>query len=91
LEESNVEIFGDSKLVVKQISGESQSLDGMLNEYREKCLDTLGRLEKFSVGHVPRGANSRANTLAQQASEYDVRRGKFEVRQKPTSCTILAI
>jgi ribonuclease HI len=61
-----VEIFGDSKLAVKQISGESQSLDGMLNEYREKCLDTLGRLEKFSVGHVPRGANSRANTLAQR-------------------------
>jgi ribonuclease HI len=31
-----VEIFGDSKLVVQQINGESQCLDNVLNEYQEK-------------------------------------------------------
>jgi ribonuclease HI len=30
-----VEIFGDSKLVVQQINGESQCLDNVLNEYQE--------------------------------------------------------
>jgi ribonuclease HI len=47
-----VEIFGDSKLVIQQISGESQCLHGVLNEYREKCLELLGAMDKFSVNHV---------------------------------------
>jgi ribonuclease HI len=33
LEVKKVEIFGDSNLVVQQINGESQCLDGMLNEF----------------------------------------------------------
>jgi ribonuclease HI len=87
----NVEIFGDSKLVVQQVNDESQCFDGTLNEYREKCLGILSRLKKFSVGHIPRGSNVRANTLAQQASGYDVRRGKFQVRQRSTMGTVLAM
>jgi hypothetical protein len=33
----NAEAFGDSVLVVQQIKGESQCLDGALNNYREEC------------------------------------------------------
>jgi hypothetical protein len=47
-----VEIFSDSKLVVQQIRGESQCLDGVLNEYQEKCLELLGALDKFSVDYA---------------------------------------
>jgi ribonuclease HI len=39
-----VEVFGDSKLIVQQINGESQCFDGTLNEYQERCLYFLSWL-----------------------------------------------
>jgi ribonuclease HI len=33
----DVEVFGDSKLVVEHVSGESQCLDGVLNQYWDRC------------------------------------------------------
>jgi hypothetical protein len=86
-----VRIFGDSKLTVQQISRESQCLDGSLNEYKERCMDILNGFGQFSIGHISRGENNRANALAQQTSGYDIRRGRFEVKYKPTLCAILAI
>jgi hypothetical protein len=82
-------IFGDSKLVVQQINGESQCFDRKLNEYREKCLHLLNRLERVSVGHVHREENKKANTLAQQASGYDVCRGRFEVSHRSVTANIV--
>jgi hypothetical protein len=35
----HVEAFGDSLLVVQQVSGECQCLEGSLNAYLDKCLD----------------------------------------------------
>jgi hypothetical protein len=34
-----VEVFGDSQLVVQQISRECQCLDVILNDYLERCCD----------------------------------------------------
>jgi ribonuclease HI len=39
-----VEVFGDSKLIVQQINDESQCFDGTLNEYQERCLYFLSWL-----------------------------------------------
>jgi hypothetical protein len=30
-------VFRDSNLIVKQIRGDSQYLDGVLNSYRDRC------------------------------------------------------
>jgi hypothetical protein len=76
---------------VHQMNGESQCLDEVVNQYREKCMDTLSILERVGICHVPQEDNVRANTLAQHASSYDVQRDKFEVKQWPISHTILAI
>jgi ribonuclease HI len=86
-----VEIFGDSKLVVEQTNGGSQCLDGILNEYRERCLGMMNKLERVSIKHIPREDNARANKLAQQVSGYDVRHGKFEAKQKPTLCDVMVM
>jgi ribonuclease HI len=86
-----VDIFGDSQLVVQQISGESQCLDGTLNEYREKCLYILTRMEYFNINHISQEDNKRANALAQQASGYEVQRGKYGVKHKLITCSVLAI
>jgi ribonuclease HI len=88
----HAEVFGDSNLVVQQIIGESQCFDGRLNEYWEDCLLLLNQLEKVSAGYIPREENTKANTLAQQASGYDVCRGCFKVKHKPmTSGALLAL
>jgi ribonuclease HI len=37
----DVDVFGDSNLFVQQIREDSQCLDGVLNSYRDKCLDII--------------------------------------------------
>jgi hypothetical protein len=77
--------------MVQQLNGESQCLDETLNEYREMCLKIISDLEEFSIQHIPRSDNTRANELAQQASGYEVKTGMFEVRKRDRRHEILAI
>jgi ribonuclease HI len=49
-----VEALGDSNLVIQQIKGECQCLDGTLNEYLEQCLDIIRVLDSFQISHIPR-------------------------------------
>ena len=51
----------------------------MLNSYRDRCLDILKLFDTFSIKHIPREENSKANRLAQQASGYVVTQGFFWV------------
>jgi ribonuclease HI len=60
----NVEAFRDSKLVVQQVSGEAQCLDGGLNRYREARMTLIQKMDTFRIGYVPREENEVANELA---------------------------
>jgi hypothetical protein len=77
VEAKRVEAFGDSELVVQQMKGESLCLSGELNEYRDKWLGLVENFKEFSIDHVAREGNARANALSQQASGYVIKRGKF--------------
>jgi ribonuclease HI len=77
------DIFGDSKLVVQQMKGGMQCMDGTLNEYRERCLEMMGHMKEVHISHVSRKENAIANMLAHQALGYCVEDGKFEVRVTP--------
>jgi ribonuclease HI len=61
----HVEAFGDSLLVVHQVSGKYQCLDGSLNAYLDKCVDVIAILDEFSIHHIYRDENSKSNDLAQ--------------------------
>jgi ribonuclease HI len=61
---SHVGVFGDLHLLVQQINGESQCLDGTLNRYRDRCMDLIKRFEAFHIEHVHREDNKEANELA---------------------------
>jgi ribonuclease HI len=62
----HVEGFGDSLLVVQQVSGECRCLDGSLNAYLDKCLNVIKfNFDEFCLHHIPRHENCRANYLAQ--------------------------
>jgi hypothetical protein len=51
----------------------------VLNSYRDQCLDIIKLFDTFSIKHIPREENSRANRLAQQAWGYIVSQGVFWV------------
>jgi ribonuclease HI len=73
----DVDVFGDHNLIVQQIRGDSQCLDGVVNSYQDKCLDIIKLFATFNIKHIPREENNRANQLAQQASGYVVNQGVF--------------
>jgi hypothetical protein len=45
----DVDVFGDSNLMARQIRGDSQCLDGVLNSYRDKCLDIIKLFDTYSI------------------------------------------
>jgi hypothetical protein len=74
----NVEAYGDSLLVVQQVSKVCQCLNGSLNAYLDICLDIISSMDEFVIYHVPREENPKANALAQQASGYNVQKRNFQ-------------
>ena len=82
---THIEAYGDSLLVVQQVSKICQCHSGTLNVYLDSCLEVISKLDYFNISHVPRQDNWLANELAQQASGYHISRGMFFVRQLPVT------
>jgi hypothetical protein len=47
-------------------------LDGILNDYLERCWDIIRSFNECDIQHISIVENSRANDLAQGASGYRV-------------------
>jgi hypothetical protein len=73
----HVKAFGDSQLVVQQVLEEYQCFDGTLNSYLEKCWGIIQSFDEFSIRHISRVENHKANNLAQDALGYRIKRGRF--------------
>jgi ribonuclease HI len=65
----DVEIRGDSELIVKQVTGEYDTNDPDLREYRVQVRELLTEFSEWSISHVPRDINERADKLANEAFE----------------------
>ena len=77
----HVEGFGDSLLVVQQVSKVCQCCSGALNAYLDKCFDIISCFDEFVIRHIPREDKEKANALAQQASGYNVTKKYFNIRK----------
>ncbi|MFC6904997.1 ribonuclease HI [Halalkalicoccus tibetensis] len=64
-----VEINGDSQLVVKQVRGEWDANDPGMRERRVRARELLSGFEEWSITHVPREVNERADELVNEAFE----------------------
>jgi ribonuclease HI len=62
-----VQIRGDSELIVKQVTGEYGVNDPDLREYRVRVHELLGAFDDWTISHVPREINDRADELANDA------------------------
>ena len=64
---SELEIYGDSELVVKQIRGEYRVKDAGLKPLHAEARAALAALEEWSFDHVRRENNAHADDLVNQA------------------------
>jgi ribonuclease HI len=64
-----VDVRGDSELVVRQVRGEYETSHPELRERRVRVLELLESFDRWSLEHVPREVNERADELATEALE----------------------
>jgi len=64
---SEVCVRGDSELIVKQVRGEYDAKEPTLREKRVRVHELLAGFDDWSIDHVPREVNERADDLANEA------------------------
>jgi ribonuclease HI len=60
-------VKGDSQLIVKQVRGEWDTNDPTLREKRVRVRELLRAFDEWSIDHVPREINERADKLVNEA------------------------
>jgi len=64
-----VDVRGDSELIVRQVRGEWDTDDPDLREKRVRARELLATFDEWSIEHVPREINARADERANEALE----------------------
>ena len=67
LEAEDVEFVGDSKLIVEQVKGNWKVKQDHLRPLHTRARDALRELPSWSIRHVKRGENERADQLLNDA------------------------
>ncbi|MFT4923433.1 MAG: ribonuclease HI [Haloarculaceae archaeon] len=62
-----VDVRGDSELIVEQVRGAYDVNHPQLREYRVQVVELLDSFEEWTLSHVPREINERADELANEA------------------------
>lgn len=63
----DIHIRGDSELIVKQVTGTYAVDNPTLKEFRVTVRELLRDFDDWSITHIPRELNERANDLASEA------------------------
>ncbi|CAL8152706.1 unnamed protein product [Prunus armeniaca] len=69
---TRVLVYGDSQLVINQLTGEYQCTRENLTLYYVTALNTAGEFSRISFVYVPRAENHEANEMAQVASGVNI-------------------
>jgi ribonuclease HI len=64
---TDVEVKGDSQLIVRQVNGEWKTREPRLRELRDRAQGLADRFEKFEIQHVPREENRAPDELVEMA------------------------
>eukprot|EP00261_Vitis_vinifera_P032227 XP_019073470.1 PREDICTED: uncharacterized protein LOC100259236 [Vitis vinifera] len=67
-----MEVFGDSNLVLRQIQGDWKTRDVKLRSYHAYLELLVGRFDDLRYTHLPRAQNQFADALATLASSVDI-------------------
>ncbi|RDX77342.1 Tf2-6, partial [Mucuna pruriens] len=75
-------VKSDSKLITGQVNGDYQAKDPQLAKYCERATSTASSFDKFTLLHVPREQNERADLLAKLASTQKRGQQKTVIHEK---------
>ncbi|MDR2429082.1 MAG: ribonuclease HI family protein [Candidatus Margulisbacteria bacterium] len=64
---NELEVFADSELMVRQINGQYKVKDEKLRALCFQAAESIAKLRKFSLTHVPRAQNKAADKLVNEA------------------------
>jgi ribonuclease HI len=64
---AELELVGDSELIVKQVRGEYRVKDASLRELHSQVRAALAGFERWSIRNVPREENAHADRLVNEA------------------------
>ncbi|TYP54958.1 ribonuclease HI family protein [Thermosediminibacter litoriperuensis] len=67
-----IDIFSDSELMVKQINGEYQIKNEGIKRLHTQVMGLLKEFKKFSINHIRREQNKRADELANEGIDLAV-------------------
>lgn len=67
LEADEVDVFSDSELLVRQMSGQYRVRNAALRPLFERARQLAGRFGRFALRHIPREQNTEADRLVNQA------------------------
>jgi ribonuclease HI len=87
----NVQIYADSQLVVRQITGEYKCGSVIVEPYLIAAQQLLQQFTKCSIQHIPREENADANRMTQNASGYRINPGDNEKSGEITSKSLFSI
>lgn len=73
---SEVEIYSDSELAVRQINGQYKVRNAGLRPLYEKVMNILKGFNSWKVTHIPRSMNSKADGLANKALNEQLKKKK---------------
>jgi len=68
---TELEIIGDSELIVKQVRGEYKVKNADMKPLHAAATAALGRLDAWSIRHVRRELNAEADRLVNEALDAD--------------------
>ena len=86
----SLQVFGDSKLIVRQVNDEYVVKNENLVPYHQRVKYLMGQFQNINVSHIPRSENDKADALANlaasliQPDERDIQITVGERRLLPT-------
>ncbi len=80
---SEIEVYSDSELLVRQLHGRYQVKHPALRELYAMARDRIGRFRRFGIQHVPREENAEADALANRAIDEAERQGRRTAKSDP--------
>lgn len=64
---SEIELIGDSELIVRQVRGEYRVKQSRLKPLKQQVVDALEEFDSWTIANVPREQNADADRLVNQA------------------------
>lgn len=65
----NVQVYADSELMVRQVTGRYRVRSRALAPLYERVMDLLSSFRSYRISHIPRSENSEADRLANEAMD----------------------